>query len=83
MVESYPLDWPTIRRLQSLGVSRDVIKEMAVVRTVRGRRAPDGWFEPDPTGAPWLAFFEETADDLVSPSRRGIPSTWEDPALAY
>lgn len=73
----FPIRWPTVQWLRAQGVPIETVARMASIVCLRGRRGDDGWFDENPEGNVFLAFYEEAPEDLVlwSP-RTGELATW-------
>jgi hypothetical protein len=77
------MSWQLCQWLAARGVPTSVLISMATLRLVNGIRADDGFFEEDPAGAGWPAFYEEAADDAVfwQPETDAV-ATWHGRAFA-
>ena len=60
-----PIRWQLFNWFATQGVPRQTLMRMIGLHTVRGTRGADGRLDPDPNGQEFLAFREESADDLV------------------
>lgn len=59
------IGWPRARWFLHQGVPAETVARMTGLRTVCGRRAPDGRLDRESAGNGFLAFFDETAEDVV------------------
>jgi hypothetical protein len=65
VVATTPITWSMISWLEAQGIRRDVLRRMVTIQVVRGIRGVDGWLEETPDGHSFMAFFEETSEDVV------------------
>lgn len=60
-----PINWTMFSWFANQHVPRSTLMRMIGLQTIRGVRGEDGWLEPTPDGRVFVAFYEQSPNDVV------------------